>query len=105
MSKMKSLFILIYDRMNINVNTFTKNMNMNFRNVSYVFDFMINIVANNIFADKRLHFDTTHDHFHRNDTLVVFVFKIKAHYVLENNKKSEEMSSFAIIVRKNTSTK
>ena len=105
MSKMKSFSILIYDRMNINVNTFTKNMNMNFRNVNYVFDFMINIVANNIFADKKFHFDTTHDHFHRNDIFVVLVFKIKAHYVFENNKKFEKVNSFAIIVRKNTSTK
>ena len=105
MLKMKSFFILIYDRMNINVNTFTKNMNMNFRNVSYVSDFMINIVANSIFADKKLHFDTTHDHLHRNDILVVFVFKIKTHYVFENNKKFEEMSNFAIIVRKSTTTK
>ena len=104
MSKMKSFFILIYDRMNINVNTFTKNMNMNFRNVNYVFDFMINIVTNNIFVDKKLHFDTTHDHFHRNDIFVVFVFKIKTHYVFENNKKFEKINNFAIIVRKKTTT-
>ena len=42
MSKMKSFFILAYDRMRINVNTFTKKKSMKLLNVNYVFDFMIN---------------------------------------------------------------
>ena len=108
MSKNKSFFILIYDRMIINVDTFTKKQSIKFLNVNYVFDFMINIVANNILIDKKFHFDTTHDHFHRNDIFVVFVFKIKTHYVFENNKKFEKMINFAIvtiIVRKNTISK
>ena len=98
MSDMKSLFILAYDRMRINVNTFTEKKSMKFLNVSYVFDFMINIVANNILANKELHFDTTHDHLHRNDTSIVLVSRINAHYVLENNK-SEKMNIFVVIVR------
>ena len=108
MSKNESFFILIYDRLIINVDTFTKKQSMKFLNVNYVFDFMINIVANNILIDKKLHFDTTHDHLHRNDILVVFVFKIKTHYVFENNKKFEKMINFAVtavIVRKNTTSK
>ena len=59
---------------------------MKFLNVNYVFDFIINIVANNIFANKNLHFDTIHNHLHENNKLIVFVFKINAHYVFENNK-------------------
>ena len=101
MSNMKSLSILAYDRMRINVNTFTKKKSMKFLNVSYVFDFMINIVTNNLLADKELHFDTTHDHLHKNDTSIVLVSRVDAHYVLEDNR-SEEMNIFAVIVRKDT---
>ena len=101
MSKMKSFSILAYDRMRINVSTFKEKSTMKLLNVCYVFDFMINIVASNILADKELHFDTTHDHLHRNDTSIVLVSKVDAHYVFENNR-SEEMNIFAAFVRKDT---
>ena len=70
-----------------------KKKSMKFFNVVYVFDFMINIVANSIFANKNLHFDTTHDHFHKNDKSIVHVSRINAHYVFENNK-FEKMNIF-----------
>ena len=95
MSEMRSLSILAYDRMRINVNTFTEKKSMKLLNVNYVFDFMINIVANNIFANKELHFDTAHDHLHRNDTSIVLVSRVNAHYVLEDNR-FEEMSTFVV---------
>ena len=60
-------------------------------NVTYVLDFMINIVAESILEDKELHFDIQHRHFHRNNSAIILMFKIKAHYVLEDNRKSEEM--------------
>ena len=104
MSKMRSLFILAYDRMRINVNTLTKKKSMKLLNVNYVFDFMINIVANSILADKELHFDTTHDHLHKNDTSIVFVSRVNAHYVLENNK-FEKMNIFVVIVRQKSIAK
>ena len=72
---------------------------MKFLNVNYVFDFMINIVANNILANKKLHFDTTHNYLHKNDILIVFVSRINAHYVFENNK-FEKINVFVVIVRK-----
>ena len=71
---------------------------MKFLNVNYVFDFMINIVANNIFANKKLHFDTTHNHLHKIDKSIVFVSKINAYYVFENNK-FEKINIFVVIVR------
>ena len=101
MSNMKSFFIFAYNRMRVNVNTFTKKKSIKFLNVNYVFDFMINIVANNILAEKELHFDTTHDHLHKNDTSIVFVFKVNTHYVFENNK-FEKMNVFIVIVRKDS---
>ena len=104
-SEMKSFFILIYDRMNIIVNTFTEKKSMKLLNVNYVSNFMINIVAKNILVDKELHFDTIHDHLHKNDIFIVFVSRIKTHYVLENNKKFEETSNFAVTIRKNSTSK
>ena len=100
MSNMKSLFILAYHQMRVNVNTLTEKKSMKFLNVNYVFDFMINIVANNILANKELHFDTTHDHLHKNDTSIFLVLKVNAHYVFENNR-FEKMNVFVVIVRKN----
>ena len=44
-SDMKSLSILIYDRIRIIVNTLTEKKLMKFLNVSYVLDFMINIIS------------------------------------------------------------
>ena len=73
---------------------------MKLLNVNYVSNFIINIVASNILVDKKLHFDTTYDHFHKNDTFVVFVSRINAHYVFENNKIFEKMKSFSVTIRK-----
>ena len=73
---------------------------MKLLNVSYVLNFMINIVAESILADKELYFDTTHSHLYKNDILVVLVSRINAHYVFKNNKKFEKMKNFAAIVRK-----
>ena len=98
MFDMKLFFILTYDRMRIDVDIFIKKKSMKFLNVNYVFDFMINIVANSIFVNKNLYFDTTHDHFYKNDKSIVHVSKINAHYVFENNK-FEKMNIFAITVR------
>ena len=84
--------------MRINVNTFTKKKSIKILNVNYVFDFIINIVANNIFANKNLHFDTTHNYLHKNDKSIVFVFKINAYYIFENNK-FKKMNIFVVIVR------
>ena len=97
----ESLFIQTYDRISINVSTPTKKKLMKFLNVSYVSNFIINIVAKNIFADKKLHFDTAYDYLYKNNTLVVLVSKIEAHYVFKNNKNFEKMSIFAVIVREN----
>ena len=93
------LLIKIYDKMNIEVNTSTERSNMQFLNVIYVSDFMINIVAENILENKKLHFDTQHRHLHRNDSAVVYVFRIEDHYVLENNRESEEIIAFATFIR------
>ena len=91
--------------MKISVNTFKKKKQMKLLNVNYVSNFMINIVVESIFVDKEFHFDTAHDHLHKNDIFVVLVSRIKAHYVFENNKNFEEMSIFAVIVRKNFTSK
>ena len=87
--------------MNINVNTFTKKKLINFLNVSYVSNFIINIVAKNIFVDKKFYFNTAHNYLHKNNTLIILVSKIKTHYIFENNKYFEKMNIFAIIVREN----
>jgi len=55
--------------------------------VCYVPDFMVNVVAGSILADKGLHFDTQHSHLHRNGTPVVLVPRVGGHYVLEDNSK------------------
>ena len=94
----ESLLIKTYNKMNIEVNTLIERNNMQLLNVIYVLNFMINIVAENILEDKEFHFNTQHCHLHRNDSAVVYVFKIKDHYVLENNKKFEEMIVFAIFI-------
>ena len=85
-SEIKLLFIQTYNRMHITIDTFTKKKLMKFLNMSYVSNFMINIVANSIFVDKKFYFDTTHDYFYKNNTFIVFVLKINAHYILKNNK-------------------
>ena len=78
---------------------------MKLLNVSYVSNFIINIVVENILIDKKFHFDTTHNYLYKNNILVVFVSKINAHYVFKNNKKFEKMKNFAITVRKNFTKK
>ena len=106
MSNMKSLSILTYDRIRFNVNIFKEKSTMKLLNVCYVFDFMINIVANSILENKDVHFNTKHRHLYRKETQIslVFVSRVDAHYVLEDNR-SEEMSIFAVFVRKDTTSK
>ena len=74
---------------------------MKLLNVNYVSNFIINIVVKNIFVDKKLYFDTAHDYLYKNDTLVVFVSRIKAHYVFKNNKNFKKINIFAVIIREN----
>ena len=78
---------------------------MKFLNVSYVSNFIINIVVKNIFVDKKFYFNTTYDYLYKNNTLVVFVLKIKTHYVFKNNKNFEKINIFAVIVRENFTLK
>ena len=107
MSEMKSLSILAYDRMRINVSTFTEKKSMKLLNVSYVSVFMINIVANNILENKDVHFNTKHRHLYRKETQtsLVLVSRVGAHYVLEDNRsESEEMNTFVVIVRKDSTS-
>ena len=81
------------------MNTLIERNNMQFLNVIYVLNFMINIVAESIFKNKKLHFDTQHHSFYQNDFVVIYMFRIKDHYVLENNKKFKKMIVFAIFIR------
>ena len=84
MSEMKSLSILTYDRIRLNVNILKEKSTMKLLNVCYVFDFMINIVANNILENKDVHFNTEHRHLYRKEIqqiFLVFVSRIDAHYV------------------------
>ena len=97
-SNNKFLFIKIYDKMNIEVNTLIEKSNIQFLNVIYVSNFIINIVAENIFKNKEFHFDTQHRHLHWNDFIVVYVFRIKDHYVFENNKEFEKVITFATFI-------
>ncbi|KAG6995781.1 hypothetical protein G7Y79_00042g078860 [Physcia stellaris] len=98
MSGMGPLPILAYGRMRIDVDTPTGKKPMELLNVSYVPDFMVNIVAGSILADKGLHFDTAHGHLHRNGAPIVRVPRVGAHYVLEDNR-SEGVGTFAATVR------
>ncbi|KAG7007910.1 hypothetical protein G7Y79_00008g025480 [Physcia stellaris] len=101
MSGMGSLPILAYGRIRLNVSTPTGKSTMELLNVCYVPDFMVNIVAGSILADKGLHFDTAHGHLHRNGAPIVRVPRVGAHYVLEDNRsRSEGVGTFAVIVRK-----
>ena len=93
------LLIKIYDIMIIKVNTLIEKNSIKLLNVIYVFDFMINIVVGSIFENKELHFDIQHRHFHRNNSTVFLMFRIKTHYVFENNKKFEKMTAFATFIR------
>ena len=95
----ESLFIKTYDRIKINVKTLNEKDIMTLINVIYVSNFMINVVAENILEDKELHFDIQHRHLHRNDSVVILMFRTKTHYVFENNKKSEKMIAFVTFIR------
>ena len=68
-------------------------------NMIYILDFMINIVVNSILKNEELHFDTQHGHFHRNDSNVFLILKVKAHYIFKNNKIFERMIIFATFIR------
>ena len=94
----KSLLIKIYDKINIKMNTLIERNNMQLLNVIYVLNFIINIVAESIFKNKRLYFDIQHRYFHQNNFTVVYMFRIKNYYVLENNRKFEEMIVFATFI-------
>ena len=74
---------------------------MKLLNVNYVSNFIINIVVKNILINKKFYFNTTYNYLYKNNIFVVFVSKINAHYVFENNKKFKKIKNFTIIVRKN----
>ena len=76
-----------------------KDENKDTQNAEVGSDFMANIVAGSILADKGLHFDTAHGHLHRNGTPVVLVPRVSAHYVLEDNRNPEGVGTFATTVR------
>ena len=84
----------------IKVITSNEKQIMTLLNVIYILNFMINIVADSILKNKELHFNIQHRHLHRNDSTVVLIFKVKLHYIFENNResKSKEMTAFAIFI-------
>ena len=82
------LIINIYKTIMINVQIFIDNRIITLTNVAYILNFMINIVFESILKEKKLHFDTLYRHLHRNEQSIVFVLKIKNHYVIEDNIKS-----------------
>ena len=107
MSDHESLSILAYDRIRLNVSTLREKSTMKLLNVCYVFDFMINIVADSILENKDVHFSTKHRHLYRKETQIplVLVSRVDAHYVLEDNRsESEEVNIFAVFVRKDTTS-
>ena len=64
----------------------------------YVLNFMINVIAKIIFENKKLHFNTQHRHLHRNDSVVILMFKAEAYYIFENNREFEEMIAFVTFI-------
>ena len=90
------LSIKAYDTMTIKVDTLTGKGIMILLNVIYISDFMVNVVAGSILADKGLHFDTQHRHLHRNGSAVFLVPRIGAHYVLEDNRELKEVFATSI---------
>ena len=88
--------IKAYGTMTIKVDTPTGKGTMILLSVAYIPDFMVNVVAESILADKGLHFDTQHRHLHRNGSAVFLVPRISAHYVLEDNRESKEVSATSI---------
>ena len=57
MSDNEPLSIKTYDTMIIKIDTSIEKSNMILLNIIYVLDFLINIVAESIFADKEVHFN------------------------------------------------
>ena len=93
------LFIKIYNIIIIKINTLIEKNSMMLLNVIYIFDFMINIVVSSIFKNRKFHFNIQYGHFYRNDSIVFLMFRVKAHYILENNRISEKMIAFTIFIR------
>ena len=102
---MRLLFIQTYNRMHITIDTFTKKKLIKLLNVSYVLNFIINIVANSILVDKKFYFNTAHDYFYKNDKFIVFVSKISVYYILKNNKNFQKINSFVVIVQEDFTLK
>ena len=95
----KSLFIKTYDRIKINVKILNEKDIITLINIIYVLNFMINVVAESILENKELHFDIQHRHLHRNDFVVILMFRTKAYYIFKNNKEFEEMIAFVIFIQ------
>ena len=83
------------------MNTSIEKSNIQFLNVIYVLNFIINIVVENILENKKFYFDIQHRHFHWNNFVVIYVLKIENHYVFENNREFEEIIAFATFIRIN----
>ena len=84
----KMLTINIYKIITINVQIFIDNKIITLINIAYILNFMINIVFKSILKEKELHFNIFHRHLHQNKQSAAFVFKIKNHYIIEDNIKS-----------------
>ena len=89
-TKRKLLTIIIYEIIIINVQIFIDNKIITLINVAYILNFMINIVFKSILKEKKLHFNIFYRYLHRNEQSIVFIFKIKNHYIIENNIKNIE---------------
>ena len=77
-----------YDQITIKMITSNEKETMTLLNVAYISSFMTNIVAESILEDKEVHFDTEHRHLHRGEIIFAFALRVKAHYVLEDNRRT-----------------
>ena len=52
----------------------------------YELNFIINVVVESFFKNKKLYFDTRHRHLYQYDFIIILMFRVKAYYILENNR-------------------
>ena len=78
----KVLTIVLYKLITVNVQTLIDKKIIKLLNVAYIRNFMINIVFKSVLK-KKVYFNIQHRHIHQNKKAIIFVFKIKNHYVIK----------------------
>ena len=88
--------IVVYSRISFTVNTPTGTKQLNISEVTYIPDFITNLILSTYLEDKGLQYNPKHQRLHRKGETIIKYIRNSGHYLLEDNTDGNRDVALAI---------